>query len=60
MVGGSLTVPQIAGATGLASWDVLRFVATLKKYGMVAEGAKAGSYFEYVLTGGDASEGEGA
>ncbi len=43
------TVPEIAGATGLASAEVLWFVATLKKYGEVVEGDKDGGYFRYYL-----------
>ena len=43
------TVPEIAAATGLASAEVLWFVATLKKYGEVLEGDKDGGYFRYYL-----------
>ena len=43
------TVPEIAEATGLASSEVLWFIATLKKYGEVVEGEKDGSYFRYHL-----------
>ena len=43
------TVPEIAEATGLASAEVLWFVATLKKYGEVVEGDKDGGYFRYYL-----------
>ena len=45
------TVPEIAGATGLSTAEVLLYVATLKKYGMVTEGTKDGDYFRYELTG---------
>ena len=41
------TVPEIAGATGLASSEVLWFIATLKKYGEIVEGDKDGGYFRY-------------
>jgi len=44
---GSGTVPEIASATGLPTADVLLYVATLKKYGKVVEGAKDGDYFRY-------------
>ena len=43
------TVPEIAGATGLASSEVLWFIATLKKYGEILEGDKDGGYFRYYL-----------
>jgi predicted Rossmann fold nucleotide-binding protein DprA/Smf involved in DNA uptake len=43
------TVPEIAEATGLASAEVLWFVATLKKYGEIVEGDKDGGYFRYCL-----------
>ena len=43
------TVPEIAEATGLASSEVLWFIATLKKYGEIVEGDKDGGYFRYSL-----------
>ena len=43
------TVPEIAAATGLASSEVLWFIATLKKYGEILEGDKDGGYFRYHL-----------
>ncbi|NNG06582.1 MAG: winged helix-turn-helix domain-containing protein [Desulfobacteraceae bacterium] len=43
------TVPEIAEATGLVSSEVLWFIATLKKYGEIAEGDKDGGYFRYYL-----------
>ena len=43
------TVPEIAEATGLASSEVLWFIATLKKYGEILEGDKDGGYFRYCL-----------
>ena len=43
------TVPEIAEATGLASAEVLWFMATLKKYGNIVEGDKDGGYFRYYL-----------
>jgi len=43
------TVPEIAEATGLASSEVLWFIATLKKYGEIVEGDKDGGYFRYCL-----------
>ena len=43
------TVPELAWATGLASSEVLWFIATLKKYGEIVEGDKDGGYFRYYL-----------
>lgn len=51
-----LTVPEIAAATGLPASEVLWYVATLKKYGEVLEGPKAGSYFRYKLGQAAAAE----
>ena len=42
-------VPEIAAATGLDPASVLWYLASLKKYGEVAEGAADGSYFRYRL-----------
>ncbi len=55
LAGTELTVPEMAMATGLPVSEVLWYVATLKKYGEILEGAKAGSYFRYQLgkTGGE-------
>ncbi|MEW6658318.1 MAG: winged helix-turn-helix domain-containing protein [Thermodesulfobacteriota bacterium] len=44
-----LTVPELAAATGLPVAEVLWYVATLKKYGEILEGPKAGSYYRYKL-----------
>ncbi len=41
------TIPELAQATGLETSRTLWIVATLKKYGEVAEGEKDGSYFRY-------------
>jgi predicted transcriptional regulator len=43
------TVPEIAKNTGIPSSQVLWAVAAMKKYGLVAEGDKAGDYFTYQL-----------
>ena len=40
-----LTVPEMAGATGLPVAEVLWYVASMKKYGESLEGPKAGSYY---------------
>ena len=47
--GEARTVPEISGATGLASSEVLWYMATLKKYGEIVEGDKDGGYFRYYL-----------
>jgi predicted Rossmann fold nucleotide-binding protein DprA/Smf involved in DNA uptake len=44
-----LTVPEIAEATGLPVSEVLWYVASLKKYGEILEGPKAGGYYRYKL-----------
>jgi hypothetical protein len=56
--GTELTVPEIAAATGLAASEVLWYVASLKKYGEILEGPKAGSYFRYRLAQVEATEAE--
>jgi hypothetical protein len=47
---GGKTVPELAQDTGLPAAEVLWYLAALKKYGEIAEGAKTGSYFRYTLT----------
>ena len=49
LIGAELTVPEIAVATGLPVSEVLWYVASLKKYGEILEGPKAGSYYRYRL-----------
>ena len=44
-----LTVPELAAATGLPVDEVLWYVASMKKYGEILEGPKAGSYYRYKL-----------
>jgi len=58
--GGDLTVPEIAAATGMPTSEVMWYVASLKKYGAVLEGAKDGSYFRYQLAAAAASEADPA
>ena len=45
-----LTVPELARATGLTPPEVMWYVAALKNYGEILEGAKDGSYFRYRLS----------
>ena len=52
---GGKTVPELAEGAGVSTADAMWYVATLKKYGVVAEGEKDGSYFRYQLAG-DAAE----
>jgi hypothetical protein len=49
LAGAERTVPEIAVATGLPASEVLWYVASLKKYGEILEGAKAGGYYRYKL-----------
>jgi predicted Rossmann fold nucleotide-binding protein DprA/Smf involved in DNA uptake len=53
-----LTVPEVAAATGLPVDEVLWYVATLKKYGEILEGPKAGAYYRYRLGRPPAPEAE--
>ncbi len=53
---GGKTVPEIAAATGISPDSVMWYVATMKKYAQVTEGAKDGSYFRYHLAESDAAE----
>jgi predicted transcriptional regulator len=54
---GERTVPEIAAATGIPSAAVLWYIAALKKYGQVAEGAQDGAYFRYRLAANNTEEG---
>ena len=58
--GAELTVPEIAAATGLPVSEVLWYVASLKKYGEILEGPKAGGYYRYKLGQAPASAAEAA
>ena len=52
---GDYTVPELAAATRLPSDVVLWYIASMKKYGEVAEGQQDGSYFRYRLGQGAAA-----
>jgi Fic family protein len=52
----SLTVPEIAAATGTATAETLWYIAALKKYGQIVEAEKDGSYFKYALSGKQTTE----
>ncbi len=43
------TVPEISQAIDVPTWEVMWYVISLKKYGLVEEGDKDGSYFKYQL-----------
>lgn len=58
LAGAELTVPEIAAATGLPASEVLWYVATLKKYGEILEGAKDSGYYRYRLAEAPAPEAE--
>ena len=45
------TVPEIARTTNIPTNQVLLYVAALRKYGVLIEGAKDGDYFKYQLAG---------
>ncbi len=45
-----MTIPELALAVDMETEPVLRYVSTLKKYGIVGEGPKDGDYFKYELT----------
>jgi uncharacterized protein (DUF2342 family) len=46
---GDRTVPELAEGAGLNTSEAMWMVATLKKYGEIAEGEKDGGYFRYKL-----------
>lgn len=46
----SATIPQIAAGTGIPSHQVLWFVATMKKYGVVVEDGQDENYYRYATT----------
>ena len=53
---GAGTVPEVAGATGMPTDEVLWYMAALKKYGQIVEAEKDGGYFRYALYEGAAQE----
>ncbi len=46
------TVPEIAGAIGISTSQVMWYIATMKKYGQVLEADQEESYFRYQLAQG--------
>jgi len=46
---GPKTIPEIAGAIQMPPALVLRYVAGLKKYGLLVEDVKEDDYFKYAL-----------
>ncbi|MCA1988080.1 MAG: hypothetical protein LDL07_02905 [Desulfarculus sp.] len=50
LAAGPADPPSLAAATGIAPQRVLWHLASLRKYGQVAEVDKRGSYFRYALT----------
>ncbi len=54
--GDGATAPEIAEATGIEVSRVIWYLATLKQYGEVVEGAKDGYYFKYILVEKDTEE----
>ncbi len=47
----ALTIPELAEKIAMETEPVLKYVSTLKKYGIVGEGAKDGDYYKYELIG---------
>jgi Fic family protein len=45
------TIPEIAQSTNMPTNQILLYVATLRKYGVLIEGPKDGDYFKYQLAG---------
>ncbi len=41
------TVPEIAQGMRMPTHEIMWYVATMKKYGLLVEGAKDGDYFKY-------------
>ncbi len=48
---GGKTVPQIAAAIKMPTSKVLLYITALRKFGVLAEGAKEEDYFKYELAG---------
>ncbi len=46
---GGKTIPDLAGTLAMGTETVLIYVSTMKKYGIIGEGAKDGDYFTYQL-----------
>jgi Fic family protein len=44
-----LTIPELSKVVGMETDTVLKYVSTLKKYGIIGEGPKNGEYFTYEL-----------
>ncbi|ACX52046.1 putative transcriptional regulator [Ammonifex degensii KC4] len=47
--GTSLTVPEIAAKTGISTDKIMRYLASLRKYGKVKEEFTKGDYYTYAL-----------
>ena len=56
VAGDGATAPEIAEATGIEVSRVIWYLATLKQYGEVVEGAKDGCYFKYILVEKESEE----
>ncbi|WP_022665614.1 hypothetical protein [Desulfospira joergensenii] len=53
---GEATIPDIARGTDMPADKALWYMATLKKYGCIAEGPKDGAFFKYGLVPSSGSE----
>ncbi|WP_300457514.1 hypothetical protein [Desulfobacula sp.] len=49
LTGRAATIPDIAQGIGLPTDKTLWYIASLKKYGRIVEGSKAGAFFNYAL-----------
>ena len=54
--GDGATAPEIAEAIGMEVSRVVWYLATMKCYGEIVEGAKVDSYFKYKLVGKEIDE----
>lgn len=46
---GARTVPEVASVTGMATNEVLWYIAAMKKFGQIAEMEKVDGYYRYSL-----------
>lgn len=46
---GARTIPDLAASVGMETSNVMIYISSLKKYGIVGEVAKDGDYFTYEL-----------
>lgn len=54
--GDGATAPEVAAATGLETDKALWLLASMRKFGEVAEAGKDGDFYRYTLVGGQTPE----